>query len=308
MLKNYIAPRLKPFVEVLSDNKKIYFFKRPGVAITLEDETGFIFSICKLMDGVKNLDELCRNLALSHPNETPYLIDLLRVLDNELLLEDIARHDSENLTEYDVLRWSRNIEFFGAYTNALTNKYSLQKKIKSTKVVLLGLGGVGSHILHSLAALGVETFRIIDFDKVELSNLNRQILYNESDVGKLKTRVAKKRLLQFSPHANIKIFNEKISCIENIERMVDGQDIVISAADQPRDKIIDWVNAACIKKNVPFLCGALDSKWAIYYTVIPGKTGCIECWKTKAKKTGLIFQDVMNQQGFIAASALGCQI
>jgi len=303
MQNKYKNPRLKLFVEFHSDKNKIYFFKRPGVAIALDDVSGFILAVCKVMDGNKSFEQLYEMLLQSHPNEAPYLITLLTVLDEELLLEDVSKNQPKILSEYDVNRWSRNIEFFSAYNKAETNKYLNQEKIKMAKVTVLGLGGVGSHVLYNLAALGVHNFRIVDFDNVELSNLNRQILYNENDIGQPKTVAAKNRILEFLPHANIETFNTKISCSKDIEKIIDGQDIVISAADQPRNKIIDWLNVACVKKKITFICGALDSKWAIYYTVIPGKTGCIECWKTSAKSNGYIFQDFMNQVGFNAAQA-----
>lgn len=167
---------------------------------------------------------------------------------------------------------------------------------------------MGSHVLYDLAALGVYNIRGVDFDKVELSNLNRQILYNESDIGQLKVEVARNRILQFLPSANIEFFNKKISCVEDIENIISGQDIVISVLDQPRDKIIDWLNQACVKHHLPFICGAFDSKCAVYYSVIPGQSGCIECWKTHAKKSGLLFQDVIQKNGFVASSSLNVAI
>jgi molybdopterin/thiamine biosynthesis adenylyltransferase len=301
MSDKYITPRLKQFVEFYSNENKIYLFKRPGVAITLDDVSGFIFSTCKLMDGIKSFHQIQQILFATYPNESSYLEDLLTVLDHEFLLEDVSLNFPNNLSEYETLRWSRNIEFFGAYSYAKSNKYEQQEKLKSTKVTLLGLGGVGSHILYSLAALGIQNFRIVDFDKVELSNLNRQILYDEADIGQFKSIAAKNKILKFAPNANIEVFNKKISGINEIEEIIKDQDIVINAADQPRAKIIDWVNAACVKENVPFLCGALDSKWAICYTIIPGKTGCIECWKSGAKSTGLVFQDLIDKPGFVSA-------
>ncbi|MHB1949412.1 MAG: HesA/MoeB/ThiF family protein, partial [Gammaproteobacteria bacterium] len=204
---------------------------------------------------------------------------------------------------YDTTRWSRNIEFFGAHCKANDNKYSYQEKLKSTKVVIFGLGGVGSNILYNLAAMGVCNIKAVDFDEVELSNLNRQIIYNESDIGILKSVAAKNRISEFLPNSNIDFINKKISSSADIEELISGQDIVICAIDQPREAIMDWFNTACIKYNIPFLCGALDSKIATYYTVFPKKTGCIECWKTNAKKTGFIFQNLIQQEAFISSSS-----
>ncbi|OGT38470.1 MAG: hypothetical protein A3F11_05030 [Gammaproteobacteria bacterium RIFCSPHIGHO2_12_FULL_37_14] len=184
---------------------------------------------------------------------------MLTVLDKEYLLEDTDRNYPTELTEYDTTRWSRNIEFFGAYCKANDNKYSYQEKLKNVRLAVLGLGGVGSNILYNLVAMGIHNIVAVDFDKVELSNLNRQIIYNESDIGQLKSEAAKNRISQFLS-ANIQFINKKMTNSEDIADVIAGQDIAISAIDHPREKIMDWVNMACVKHNIPFLCGSLDSK------------------------------------------------
>ena len=302
-MSDYLKPCLKPHVEFCSFNKKIYFFQRPGVAIQMEDPSGFITAVCNFMDSKKSVAELSQNLIPLFPKETPYLRSLLIALDQEYLLEDSTQNHPGNLTDYDVIRWSRNIEFFGAHSKATDNKYVYQEKLKSIKVVILGLGGVGSNILYNLVAMGVHNIKAVDFDKVELSNLNRQIIYNESDLGQLKSEAAKNRISQFTSHINIEFINKKISCSEDIAEIVVGQDIVISAIDFPREKIMDWVNEACIKQNVPFLCGSLDSRLVTYYTIIPGKTGCIECWKASADKSTFLFQDLIQHESFVSSSS-----
>ncbi|MBV9575124.1 MAG: ThiF family adenylyltransferase [Gammaproteobacteria bacterium] len=300
-MNSYSKPSLKPLVEFCVIEDLIYFFHHPGIAIQMKDPSKFISSVCKLLDGKRNLAELSQELAPFFPSETPYLEKLLYVLDKEYLLEDSECNYPEKLTEYDIARWSRNIEFFGAHCKAKENKYSHQEKLKAAKVTVFGLGGVGSNILYNLAAMGVCNIKAVDFDKIELSNLNRQIIYNECDVGQLKSAVAKNRISNFLPHANIEFINKKISCSEDIEEFISNQDIVIAAIDHPREKIIDWFNLACVKKNVPFLCGSLDSRLVTYYGIVPGETGCVECWKLSKQKTGFVFQDIIQQENFISS-------
>src|SRR3990167_1749558 len=167
-MSNYLLPRLKPCVEFCSADKKIYFFNGPIVAIEMDDSSEFITAACKLMDGKKNYTQLMELLSFNFPKETSYFHHLLVTLDEANLLEDSANNDPLGLNEYDITRWARNIEFFGTHCKAKNNKYSYQTKLKSVKVVLLGLGGVGSHALYDLAALGVHNIRGVDFDKVEL--------------------------------------------------------------------------------------------------------------------------------------------
>lgn len=307
-MNTYFLPQLKPFVEFCVSDDKIYFFSGPGNAVEMNDPSGFIAATCKLMDGKKSYEQISALLTPNFKKETPFLNNLLTALDETKLLEDKSNNHPGNLSDYDITRWARNLEFFGAHCNAKDNKYSFQNILKSTKVALLGLGGVGSHALYDLVALGVHNIRGVDFDKIELSNLNRQILYNESDIGHLKTEIAKKKILQFLPQANIEFYNKKISCANDIEDIISGQDVVISVLDQPREKIIDWLNEACIKQNVPFICGAFDSKCAVYYSVIPKKSGCIECWKNNARKSGFLFQDMIQKENFVASNSLNVAI
>jgi molybdopterin-synthase adenylyltransferase len=305
---NYILPQLKPFVEYSKINDKIYFFSAPSTAVEINDSSGFISEVCSLMDGKLNFNVLSKKLAIKFPKEAQYLHDLLTVLDQEGLLEDVFNNSFHHLSDYDLNRWARNFEFFSAHSHAKDNKYNYQEKLKSVKVALLGLGGVGSHILYDITALGVHNICAVDFDRIDLSNLNRQILYNESDIGKLKVEVAKERILKFLPQANLEFHNKKLSSAKDIEKIIKGSDIVISVLDQPRDKIIDWLNLACVKLNIPFMCGAFDSKSAVYYSVLPGKTGCIECWKITARKTKPLFQEIIQSKNFVSSASLNVAI
>jgi molybdopterin/thiamine biosynthesis adenylyltransferase len=271
---------------------------RPGVAIELNDQSGFIRTVCKNMDGLKTFEELSNVLVQKFPYESCYLQDLLITLDQEYLLEDVSKNNPNELSLYDVTRWSRNIEFFSSYCKASANKYLLQEKLKKIKVAILGLGGVGSNILYNLAALGVCNMKVLDYDEVELSNLNRQIIYNESDIGSLKSEAAKKRINEFLPNANIIFSNKKITCREDIEEIIHDQDFVIGAIDHPRDKIMYWLNSACSKFSIPLLCGSLDSRVAMYYSIIPGKTGCIQCWEDNASKSSPLFNKLIQEQDF----------
>ncbi|OGT63239.1 MAG: thiamine biosynthesis protein ThiF [Gammaproteobacteria bacterium RIFCSPHIGHO2_12_FULL_45_12] len=303
-----MKPRLKPFVEYCYSNGKISFFARPGVAIEIDDQNKYVLTACQLLDGCRDIQDLKSSLSKIYPEDAENIEELLELLDSEGLLEDVSTFDRGGLTEYDVERWSRNAEFFGAYCKSNENKFSHQKKIKNTKVTLLGLGGVGSSVLMNLAALGVKNIRIVDFDKVELSNLNRQVIYNEADIGKFKAEIARDKILAFYPDANIEPVSLKIASSLDIENLIDGRDFVINAADQPRGEMIDWLNVACVNKRKPFICGALDYRYAVCYSVVPGQSGCIECWKVGARQSSRIFQDYLNQDGFFPAPSLNVAI
>ena len=93
-----------------------------------------------------------------------------------------------------------------------------QKRILKSKVLIIGLGGLGCPLILYLANSGVKNFGFVDSDKVEISNLSRQILYNFKDIGKLKVTQAKENILKYFTNLKIKIYNSKInpSNIKNI--------------------------------------------------------------------------------------------
>ncbi|THA46495.1 HesA/MoeB/ThiF family protein, partial [Histophilus somni] len=91
----------------------------------------------------------------------------------------------------------------------------------------LGCGGLGSHILYELTAVGFLNITIVDFDKIELSNLNRQILYKESDIGKSKVKTACENIKKFSPISNILPIECKIHSKDDILKIIKDHDLVI---------------------------------------------------------------------------------
>ena len=119
-----------------------------------------------------------------------------------------------------------------------------QKKISSSKVFIVGAGGLGCPVADLLCRAGVGEIGIIDFDRVSLSNLNRQTLFNTSDVNKFKVEVLKKKLKKINPEIKINIFKKKIDK-KNIDNLILKYQIVIDATDNFETKFL--LNEKCIK-------------------------------------------------------------
>ena len=132
-----------------------------------------------------------------------------------------------------------------------------QEKIKNAKVLIIGLGGLGCPLLTYLASSGVCNIGIVDFDKVELSNLNRQILFNTSDVGKFKVNQAKIKTNKIYKNVKIKSFRIKISK-KNIESIIKNFDIICDGTDNFNTRYL--INDYC-KKNKKILISAAISKF-----------------------------------------------
>jgi adenylyltransferase/sulfurtransferase len=149
-----------------------------------------------------------------------------------------------------------------------------QEKLKNARVIIAGTGGLGSPISFYLAAAGVGTLRIIDNDRVELSNLNRQILHWDKDIGKEKAKSAQEKLSQFNKHVKIETINATIN--ENsIAGLVDGFDVIVDAMDNMPTRFL--LNKAAIEHKIPFIHGAVSGLEGRAMTVIPGKSACIRC-------------------------------
>jgi molybdopterin/thiamine biosynthesis adenylyltransferase len=148
-----------------------------------------------------------------------------------------------------------------------------QKRLKKSKVLVAGAGGLGSTVLTYLAIAGVGKIRIIDSDKVELSNLNRQILYSESDTGKEKAVCAKERLESLNPHVQIEAIGAAIT-EDNVFDLVEDYPIV-DALDNLNTRYL--LNSVAVRRNLPLFHGAVHGLEGRVTTIIPGKTPCLRC-------------------------------
>ena len=118
-----------------------------------------------------------------------------------------------------------------------------QEKLKQSKVLVVGAGGLGSPVLLYLAAAGVGKIGIVDFDVVDLSNLQRQVLYKVEDVGQSKAQLAKKRLLEMNPHIEVEVYQEAFTR-ENAIELVRQYDVVADGTDNFPTRYL--VNDACV--------------------------------------------------------------
>jgi len=150
-----------------------------------------------------------------------------------------------------------------------------QQKLFNAKVLVCGAGGLGGPALTYLAAAGIGNIGLCDFDIVEPSNLNRQILYNYEDMEKQKAYVAKERLEKFNPDVKIKVYSEKLTK-ENINGIFKNYDVIIDAVDNFQSRYL--INATAYKNFVPLVCGAVCEFEGILSVIAPKEnTSCFQC-------------------------------
>jgi adenylyltransferase/sulfurtransferase len=149
-----------------------------------------------------------------------------------------------------------------------------QERLKQARVFLAGAGGLGSPISFFLAAAGIGRLKIVDDGSVELSNLNRQILYGDSDLGKMKAVCAKRRLAELNPLVDVEAIPERIQS-DNAGEFIGGCDIIIDAMDNYDTRYL--LNQIAFKKGIPMVHGAVEEFYGQVTTIIPGKTNCLKC-------------------------------
>ncbi len=130
-----------------------------------------------------------------------------------------------------------------------------QKKLLKAKVFILGVGGLGSPVSMYLASAGIGTIGLADFDKVELSNLQRQILFDQKNINKSKVQVAKKKLLSINPNLKINIYKKKITKL-NVDKIISNYDVIVDGSDNFPTKYL--INDSCVKNKKTLVSGAIQ--------------------------------------------------
>ena len=129
-----------------------------------------------------------------------------------------------------------------------------QKKLLISKVFILGMGGLGSPVSMYLASAGIGNLGIADFDNVELSNLQRQVLFDQKSINKSKVEVAKKKLLLMNPKLKINIYKKKITK-ENVDKIIKKYEVVVDGSDNFQTKYL--INDSCVKNKKTLVSAAL---------------------------------------------------
>lgn len=174
------------------------------------------------------------------------------------------------LSERERERYKRQILLFGE---------DGQEQLKGAHIFIAGAGGLGSPIALYLAVAGIGTITIVDMDVVDQSNLNRQILHTDRDIGKKKTVSAIEKLTEYNPDITINAIDTTIG-EDNIHELVGRADGIVDAMDNYPVRYL--LNRVALEKKVPFFHGAIRGFYGQATTIIPGKTPCLACIFPKA--------------------------
>ena len=173
------------------------------------------------------------------------------------------------LIKEDLNRYSKQI---------ILKKFGIigQKKIMSSKVLIIGMGGLGCPLALYLSGLGIGKIGIVDNDKIELSNLNRQIMFNYNDIGKYKVDVAKKRIKNINKNIFIKSYKLRLSK-NNILNIIKDFDIICDGTDNFETRLL--INDFCLKKKKILISAAVSGfDGHIFKFNFKKKTPCFRCY------------------------------
>lgn len=171
------------------------------------------------------------------------------------------------LSKKDLERYSRQVmlEEIG---------YEGQLKLRNAKVCVVGIGGLGNPIATRLVAMGIGKIRIVDRDVIELSNLHRQTMFDETDIGQVKVESAAKKLRKMNPDVEIEALPVSVNDYTAFD-LVEGCDVVIDALDSVNARYS--LNKACVAKKIPFVTGAAVGVSGQAFTILPKESACYHC-------------------------------
>lgn len=271
-------PKLSSTISVVKISEYILeFFKtntRQQLHLKIQDDT--IMNIVLSLDGEKNVHEI----AIENDVKESELNRLLEYLEKNGILDNVENQD--DFSNYE--RFRRPIHFLSEYSSSHKDLVTMWNNIQNARVLIVGLGAVGSWVACNLCQSGVNNFIFMDADTVDITNLHRQFGYRESDIGKLKTDVLENRLKEYNP--NVNLMKKNIFLDENALHCLDDEniDLIINCADKPNvDTTSLWIGEYSMKRGIPHIIGGGYNMHLslIGQTVMPGKSACVKCFEKK---------------------------
>jgi molybdopterin-synthase adenylyltransferase len=249
-----------------------------GLAAEISDPDGWVWTMLAAMDGSRGLPEIIEHVHAAHPAQT---VDILRRGAEQLLrtgyVEDVAGPVPGGLTDRDMRRYERTVGYFRWLDlTPRASSWEPQARLRDARVTILGVGGTGGIAALALAASGVGSLHCVDPDEVELSNLSRQILYTEDDIGKQKADTAVARLQRLNSDVEVTGQRLEATGTEDVLELARDCDVLLLAADRPPELRI-WCNRACLAANRPWVDAGYHGPLVQTGAFVPGAGRCWEC-------------------------------
>ncbi|MCW2993798.1 MAG: ThiF family adenylyltransferase [Conexibacter sp.] len=262
-----------------------------GGDVALDGDPRVLVELLRLLDGTRGpasiLGALCATVAPALTAED--LDEALAMLGAEGLIED-AGDDERHLDAAGLERYDRQLRYFGDLAGPGIPRAAAQARLEAATVAVLGLGGLGGMAATMLTVCGVGTIVGVDHDVVELSNLARQALYGQDDLGRPKVEAAAQRLAQLNARSRFVGIPRRLDSTAAVARAIAGADFVIAAVDWPAARISGWVNEACWAAGIPYVGMSQHPPLVrVGPTYLPGTTGCLDCQEAAYRRRFPLF-------------------
>lgn len=273
-----MRPRLRRSVDPrITADGRIFILRGPDHPdLTLEADPRLMGLLLRALDGSRTVGELADHLAgCGVEVDAAELRAALCQLRDAGVVDDVSG-DERFLSGREADRYQRQLAYFADLGGGLPA--ATQRRLLDSTACLLGLGGIGSWIAWALAGAGVGSMTGVDRDRLELSNLNRQVLFREEDLGAWKSDAAGSALRAFNGDLRYRGVRSELDGPASVEAVIDGADIVVSTLDWPPHLIGRWVNEACFRRGIPHITASQHPPHVrsgpLY---LPGVTGCLAC-------------------------------
>jgi bacteriocin biosynthesis cyclodehydratase domain-containing protein len=284
-------PRIKRTTEQIETPDGDVYLLRPsaGNDIRIQKPDDAERRLLAALDGEHTLEQLHEEFGEETVDEVLAQLRELEVVEDA---EDYERVEAGELERFD-----RQLRYFSDIATGDLTASQCQDRLREAKVAVLGVGGLGGWSAWALACTGVGEMWLIDGDRVELSNLNRQILYTEADIGQLKVECAAARLHAFNSTTKFTAEARRLESQDDIAEFIAGSDVVIDAADWPAHDIEHWCNAACFEAGIPYITMSHFPPVArVGPLYVPGETGCYICQEISYRRDYPLFDVAVEQR------------
>ncbi|MBT0351251.1 ThiF family adenylyltransferase [Morganella morganii subsp. morganii] len=236
---------IKPLIKrshhvILSDDGDICIGELPGSSKIIKKPPGWVKAVLSKLDGIHTIPRILKAVSLKgYDINDSDIMWLINQLNNHGLIDDNACY-SDILTSEEIELYDRQLLQFSVVDKNNNNAIKYQEKLKKSRVLILGMGGWGTWCSLQLAVSGIGILRIVDGDDVELSNLNRQILYTPDDIGRKKTDAASDSLKQHNKYVTVEKYPVFATTDENqLSELLDDVNLVLLA----------WASLGYYRKN-----------------------------------------------------------
>ncbi|GAA2276693.1 hypothetical protein GCM10010430_73250 [Kitasatospora cystarginea] len=232
-----------------------------GLAAEIRDPHDWVATALDLMDGRRTPPDITRCLLEHFAGLSATQADgLLTALLATGYIEDAVNDEPATPSGSEADRYSRNLAYFRRVDlRPGHTPRQAQNALARSRVLVLGLGGTGSHAAWALAAAGIGAIHCVDHDRVEASNLTRQVLYTEADIGRPKAQAAAERLRSVNSQARITFEHRAVTDERQLDELLAGFDILALCADEPdSESLRGWVSKAAVRAGVPWVGGGYN--------------------------------------------------